>query len=242
MNDDGDRDAEDAYLRTGFLERLAHELRGPAGVIQGALDELASALGEDAQKYEAVFAMARRGVRRITRNADRLQQTGFLERGDLRLQREPCNLSELLARCVEDARILENRRQIEVDVRLPSQPLISKVDLRWMGIVFYELASNTIRHASTRAEVSLMSDTNGFAIAFDDDNPKATPFAPARFQSTREARGLGLALAIARDVVEAHGGGLEISRRDPSGAAEGARVRVRVPHDAQVEDRQAVSP
>src|SRR5690606_33938923 len=89
MSDELGRDAEQEsarYVRTELLERIAHELRGPAGVTLGALDEiervLASVEGEDAR---ALLLMARRGIRRILRTAERLTRTAQLEAGPVQL-------------------------------------------------------------------------------------------------------------------------------------------------------------
>lgn len=231
QDDESNTVEQTTYLRTAFLERLAHELRGPAGVIQGALHELATALGEDAVQHEALFAMALRGVKRITRNADRLQQTGQLERGVVRLQREESDLTALLRRSVEDARALENRRNIEVEVNAPDPPLLAALDALWMGVALYELTSNAIRHASKRVQVNVTADTAWITVTFANDNPNGTAFGPTRFQPSRSVRGLGLALAIVRDVVSAHGGALEIrSGANESGErANATEVRLKIP-------------
>lgn len=236
-----DEASEAAYLRTAFLERLAHELRGPAGVIQGALHEIERALGDDALKHEALFAMAKRGVGRILRSADRLEQTGQLVRGDVELQRDVCDLPTLLRVSVEDARALENRRHIEVEVKAPKQPVVSSLDARWMKVVFHELTSNAIRHARKRAEVRLIDEEAWITIAFVDDNPDRVTFEPIRFRSSQESRGLGLALAIVRDVVVAHGGELAIGRNQEGGEDRGAEVRLRIPRDRDQPEAQAVA-
>lgn len=58
-------DSAQAYLRTTFLERIAHELRGPAGVAAGALDEIERVMGAQGDEVRPFFSMARRGLRRI---------------------------------------------------------------------------------------------------------------------------------------------------------------------------------
>lgn len=72
---------QNASLEPTFLLRMAHELRGPAGIIQGSLTELEAALGQEAEQYQKLFAMARRGVARVTRTAALLEQTGRLAAG-----------------------------------------------------------------------------------------------------------------------------------------------------------------
>lgn len=68
--------AETLSVGSDVLAHLAHDLRGSAGVILGALHELEVALGDGAREHEAMFAMARRGVARIAVTANRLQAHG----------------------------------------------------------------------------------------------------------------------------------------------------------------------
>ena len=107
-----------------------------------------------------------------------------------------------------------------------------------MRVALYEIASNAIRHAREQVTVSLEHDEHGFDVSFIDDNRSPAEFEPLRFRPPREARGLGLALAIVRDVVTAHGGQLRIERGQgeapatPGGNGGGSsrtRVSVRIP-------------
>src|SRR4051812_42731051 len=90
---------EDAsrYLRTELLERIAHELRGPAGVTLGALDELEHALGAQAvEQNQMLFAMARRGARRVLRTAERLARTALLESASQHITPVPSDLGKIV--------------------------------------------------------------------------------------------------------------------------------------------------
>lgn len=225
---------ENAYLRTSFLDRVAHELRGPAGVIDGAVQELEAALGPKAQEHRVLLDMMRRGVRRIVRTADRLQQTGQCERDVLELSKQRCNLTELVRRAVAEAAATEGRKKIHVDVEAAPVHTYIDVDERWMGVVVYEIASNSIRHAREAVRVSIEQSSDKVSITFTDDNRNTDGFEPIRFKQPREARGLGLALAIVRDVVQAHDGQLTIERAaGPGDDAPRTRVRVDLPHRAQ---------
>ena len=231
--------ADDAtYLRTQFLERVAHELRGPLGVIDGAVQELECALGEQAAAHQSLIDMVRRGIRRLARTADRLQQTGQCERERLELELQRCDLAGLVRLSVNEAAATEGRKMIRVQLDVPADPRFCELDERWMRVALYEIASNAIRHAREQVTVSLEHDEHGFDVSFIDDNRSPAEFEPLRFRPPREARGLGLALAIVRDVVTAHGGQLRIERGQgeapatPGGNGGGSsrtRVSLRIP-------------
>jgi signal transduction histidine kinase len=213
---------DDAYLRTQFLERVAHELRGPLGVIDGAIQELECALGEQAQNHKALMDMVRRGIRRLARTADRLQQTGQCERSRLELEWQRCDLAGLVRGSVNEAAATEGRKMIRVQLDIPADPRFCELDERWMRIALYEIASNAIRHAREQVTVTLEQTDQGFDVSFIDDNRTPADFEPLRFRPPREARGLGLALAIVRDVLAAHGGQLHIERGVGESQANGA--------------------
>lgn len=225
---------EHEYLRTSFLDRVAHELRGPAGVIDGAVQELEAALGPNAQEHRILLDMMRRGVRRIVRTADRLQQTGQCERDAIELTKQRCDLGELVRRAVAEAAATEGRKKIQVEVDVAALPGTVEVDERWLGVAVYEVASNSIRHARETVRVSVDSDADGTVISFLDDNRNGHEFAPMRFKPPREARGLGLALAIVRDIVQAHGGVLAIDRgASANDDSPRTRVRIKLPQRPQ---------
>jgi signal transduction histidine kinase len=223
-------DAE--YLRTQFLERVAHELRGPLGVIDGAVQELECALGEHAGSHRALFEMMRRGIRRLARTADRLQQTGLCERAQLELELQRCDLANLVRASVHEAASIEGRKMIRVQLDVPVDPHICELDEQWIRVAVYEIASNAIRHARELVTVSLEQDADAFQISVVDDNHNVAEFEPVRFREPRETRGLGLALAIVRDVIAAHGGSLRIERAEGEANPRGAsrtRVSLRLP-------------
>lgn len=225
---------EHTYLRTSFLDRVAHELRGPAGVIDGAVQELEAALGPGAQEHRVLLDMMRRGVRRVVRTADRLQQTGQCERDALELSKQRCDLTELVRRSVAEAAATEGRKKIHVEIETPPVHTYCDVDERWLAVAVYEIASNSIRHAREAVRVTIEQLSDGVNISFIDDNRNTGEFAPMRFKQPREARGLGLALAIVRDVVEAHGGRLLIERSvGPNDDAPRTRVKVELPQRVQ---------
>src|SRR5689334_21052599 len=108
---DAARDDTSRYLRTELLERIAHELRGPAGVTLGALDELEHAL-DDAQRdqHKLLFAMARRGARRVLRTAERLTRTAQLEGSGIHaVPTAPTDLRGIVKQATEDAEAVEGR-------------------------------------------------------------------------------------------------------------------------------------
>jgi signal transduction histidine kinase len=220
---------EEAYLRTAFLEPIAHELRGSVNNVQGAISELEQALGDDAEKHRLLIAMAHRGIARILRTAARLEQVARLKEGTTRFNRAPADLCGLVRYAITSAEGIEARRKVAVTHQMPEAPLTWSLDERWMAVALSELASNAIRHAKQRVIVRVTVSDGEVSVLFAEDNDSGgdltlDPSKPPR-------RGMGLGLAIARDVVLLHGGRLDIESGDPAGPARGARVSLTIPRE-----------
>lgn len=217
------------FLRTEFMHRLAHDLRGHAGVIHGALQELEAALGEQAS-HSTFLGMAKRGVKRILRTADRLQQTGQLERGSIALTRAECDVRTLVQQAAEEAHGVEGRKKISVELDMPGVLVPCNADTHWLTSAFFELASNAIRHAQSRVRISVSAVGDDVVVEFCDDGKPVGAFGPTRFRAPRDRRGLGLGLSIVHDVAAAHGGSMQISYGRADGSEPfGAKVKLSVP-------------
>lgn len=222
-------DGSERFLRTEFMHRLAHDLRGHAGVIHGALQELEAALGEQASS-SAFLGMAKRGVKRILRTADRLQQTGQLERGSVLLTRAECDVRALVQQAAEEAHGVEGRKKISVELDMPGMIVPATADTHWLTSAFFELASNAIRHAQSRVRISVSTNGDQVEIEFCDDGKPVGTFGPTRFRAPRDRRGLGLGLSIVHDVAAAHGGSVQIQYgRADGGEPFGAKVKLSIP-------------
>lgn len=219
------------YVRTEFLQRIAHDLRGHAGVIHGALQELEASVSDQAGSPSTFFGMAKRGVKRILRMAERLQQTGQLAHGAPSLTSSDCDMRVLVQQAAEDAEAIEARKKITIEIDLPGATVGCVADGHWLSAAFFEVTSNAIRNATARVWISVQTpDPEHITISFTDDGKESDEFGPARFKAPKDRRGLGLGLAIVEDVVAAHGGSFAIAYgRAAAGDRFGARVTLTLP-------------
>jgi len=155
--------------------------------------------------------MAKRGVKRILRMADRLQQTGQIERGTLGLSKSECVVRALIKEAAEEAHGIEGRKKINVVLDMPGNILSCPADAHWLSAAFFELLANAIRHAQARVRVTLTAQDGHISVEVMDDGKPVGAFGPSRFQAPKDRRGLGLGLAIVHDVAAAHGGNLKIA-------------------------------
>jgi signal transduction histidine kinase len=215
-----------AYLRTTFLERIAHELRGPAGVTAGALDAIERDMGTQAEAARPYFLMARRGLGRILRSADRLQRTAHLEMHGVGGAQSPTDLRHVVAAATSDATAIEARRSVRVEVTASEHPCIVVVEVPWVRAAIAEIVCNAIRFARATVSVDTRLVDREASVTVLDDGPGFAGPVPRRFEPPFPRAGLGLSLPLVNDVVRAHAARLSIHDRKSDGAVSGTRVVV----------------
>jgi signal transduction histidine kinase len=227
--------SDSEYVRTKFLGRIAHDLRGPAGVTLGALDEIERVLGPRADELRPLLQMANRGLRRILRSADRLDQTSSLEasRDDWKTTR--CDLNVTLQQVVHEIQLTEGRDRVTVDHVSLGTPCTASLDVPWIRAALGEIVSNAIRFARTQVVIDAREDATEVSIVVSDDGPGFSGPVSPRFSRSTTRRGLGLSLPIVEDVIRGHGGRVHFrNRREEDPSQTGTSVTVTLPRGGAV--------
>lgn len=194
------------------------------------LDELAVGA-----KPELV-AMARRGLRRLLRLSEQLALVADLEAGGFQPDGAPEDVRELVRSAFDAALSIDGRRDIGADLNLPDERLIVEADRRIVTAMIREVVGNALRLAQSRVAVHVAAEGGHVSIAVHDDGPgfKADikEALGERFTPRMAARGLGLSISMAKDVLAAHGGDLHVEpSRLPPGrrGGQGAAVVLTLP-------------
>jgi signal transduction histidine kinase len=225
-----------------FLAMLSHELRNPLAPIRNALSLLLEAdlEPEIADKARAILD---RQVTHITRLVDDLLDITRISRGQIGLQPRLVSLAQIVAAALETSRPLVEARAHELVVRSAPPSLTVRADPVRLAQVISNLVNNAAKYTPPRGRVELeVSADGGFAaISVRDNGPGIAPeemprlfemFTQGERTRARVLGGLGIGLALARQLAELHGGTLE-GRSD--GPGRGAEFTLRVPLHASVE-------
>lgn len=220
----------DEAARHRLLTAVSHDLRTPLATLQAAVEALQDGVAPDPDRY--LKAMA--GDVALLRSMvdDLLVLTG-LEAGEVRLERIPLDLTELADGAVEALNPIAARRQVTIDLHADTAIHVLG-DTRALDRVLRNLLDNAVRHAPRNSTVTVecTRDGDAGAVRIRDDGPgfpeDFIERAFERFSRADDARerhggGAGLGLAIAREVVEAHGGHIWIE------PGSGATVALRIP-------------
>jgi signal transduction histidine kinase/ABC-type multidrug transport system ATPase subunit len=218
-------------LQRGFLSRLSHELRTPLTAIKGYASSLLQPdVSWDAESQHRFLTRIAAESSRLGRLVDDLLRFSAIESGILQLQLDWCSIPLVLdaaIACLPPA----GARLVEVDCadRLP--PIWADHDR--LEQVFVNLLNNATSHnpAGTRVTVSAAPDGPGAVlVTVADDGPglppdvAQAPFEPMRRRRRAASSGSGLGLSIARGIVTAHGGRMELDQ-----PARGTRFRIHLP-------------
>ena len=224
-------------MKDQFLATLAHELRNPLAPISNAL-HLMEAAGDKPQLAADARRMMARQLKQLVRLVDDLLDVSRITTGKLVLHLEPTSLQKVIENAVEIARPLIESRGHRLLVVLPAEPVYLNGDETRLAQVFSNLLNNAARYTEpgagrielgaevAREMVEVNVADNGMGIA-----PAMLPdifemFTQANTSIERAQSGLGVGLALARRLVEMHGGTIE-ARSD--GAGHGSRFTVRLP-------------
>ena len=229
--------AEAEALRNTLLSAVSHDLRTPLSAITGAADALSEGgdalpAGARRELIETVAAEADRMERLINNLLDMTR----LESGGLVLRREWQPLDEAVGAAL---RQLDRRlRGREVSVQVPADLPLVRVDGAALEQVVVNLLDNAVEHTPPGTPVAVIAGASAGAVWLEvaDRGPGLPPGAEGRvfekfFSAAPGAgragtrRGIGLGLAIARGIIEAHGGSV-LARDRPGG---GAVFRISLP-------------
>jgi signal transduction histidine kinase/CheY-like chemotaxis protein len=223
--------------RDEFLSMVSHEIRNPLNAVLGWTRILIDRKDVDA-------AMLARALRVIDRNAtvqarmiDDLLDVARIASGKLRLEMQPVDLLAVTLAAVDVIGPSAKAKQIDIRTRLDSRTQRVLGDQQRLQQIIWNLLSNAVKFTETGGVVEIRVSPVGklTRLVVSDNGPGISPdFLPFVFErfrqsdasSSRRHGGLGLGLALVRDLVELHGGTV---RAESAGEHHGALFTMDLP-------------
>jgi len=217
-----------------FVADVSHELRSPLTSIKGFAQAIVDGTAKDKEAQLKAASVIEDESKRMMRLVEELLEFSRLESGQITMVKESVDLKDLLQQCHEIflMRAKEKNIQLRTDIEsLP--PVVGDIDR--LEQVFSNLLDNALKHTPSGGEVSIIARLpypNFVEIAVTDTGP-GIPGEQLRHVFERFFRadpsagkaGAGLGLAIARQIVLAHGG--DIMAKSTLG--QGTEFRVKLP-------------
>lgn len=220
-------------VRRDMMADIAHELRTPLAVIQGKLEGLLDGVyqRDDAQLTELLAE-----VHVLGRLVEDLRTLALTESGALKLEKELTDITDLANDVSRAFHGQAEAANVKLQVDSPTDLSPVSIDAVRMREVLANLVTNALQHTpSGGAIVIALADAGekGISVEVTDNGAGMTAAeknrAFERFHKGSESRGLGLGLAIARNLVVAHGGEIQLT----SEPAQGTKVHFTIPRDTK---------
>ena len=229
------REAEEALRdadrqKNRFLSLLGHELRNPLAAISNTIATLQMGSTSEDTVRQSVSVIERQ-LRHLVRLVDDLLNLSRISRGQVELRSMPMDLAESIRDAVAQARSAIDAGVGHFDLDLPQAPLPVEGDRERLTQILTNLLVNAARYAGKDGTVALSAELagdrilvrvrdTGIGIATADLPRLFEPFTRLATARDRDEGGLGLGLALARQLAELHGGTLEVHSDGPGQGSE----------------------
>lgn len=204
-------------LKDHFLQNVNHELRTPLTAIVGWTD-LFTEEKVDEKTLKRGLAQIRQSARVLLALIDDLLDLARMDRGSLALDRKALNLADVIQRSIETVRMMAEGRSVAIILApLPSPMGTIRADPLRLQQVLWNLLVNAIKFSRRhgRVVVRVEREAERYLVSVEDDGigipQNELPHVFERFRQvdgspTRQHAGMGIGLALARSLVELHGG------------------------------------
>jgi signal transduction histidine kinase len=215
-------------LRRDLITWVGHDLQTPLASMRAILEALYDGVVEEPEMVKRYLLTAQRDVMALSALIDDLFQMSQLDAGGFPLHRASSSLSDLVSDTLESFSQLAKQQEITLEgqVELDVDPVI--MDTQAIGRVLNNLISNALRHTPAKGRVSLWvrRARTGVEVTVSDTGEgiraQDIPHIFERFYRGDASRsrsphrgtsGAGLGLAIARGIVQAHGGDIQVQSK-----------------------------
>ncbi|HET6628649.1 MAG TPA: ATP-binding protein [Woeseiaceae bacterium] len=228
------------HRKNEFLAMLGHELRNPLAPISSAAHVLR--IGDTASQERAADIIERQADR-MGRMIDELLDVARIATGRIELHRRRVDLRTVVDDAVETVRPFINRRGHELKVTLPPEPLWVHGDVDRLQQVIANLLDNAAKYTAPGGRLAAIAERDGedVVLRVRDNGPGIAAdllsrifdlFSQGERPADRSQGGLGIGLALVKQIVDMHGGTVTAETL-PGGGSEFTVRLARADHEAE---------
>lgn len=227
---------ESSKAKDELLAAVSHELRTPLTSMMGWVQLMEMEFGDDPRASTALHNL-KKAVAAEARIVDDLLDLSRSERGALPIAFEQIDVREAVETAASYVTLQAESKAVSLHMQMPDEPLPVRGDASRLRQVFLNLLTNALKFTDSRGAVNIRvsrCDTNVEVSVSDSGIGISQDFLPFVFEPFRRGdaaqryQGLGIGLAIAKRLAEAHGGSI---RAGSDGVGRGATFTVRLPLD-----------
>lgn len=214
-------------IKGGLISTVSHELKTPLTSIRLATHVLLSGkVGPLTSKQTEILAAAREDSDRLYRIIENLLDIGKMESGRSKVELKSVNTEHLVLKAVEEMRSAYVDRGIELLIDVPADVPAVLADSTRIESVFTNLLSNSLKYTSPGGQVTISAKRDDSMVRFFvEDTGSGIPeeYLPHVFEKffrvpgREQQRDSGLGLSIVKEIIEAHGGKIDVASEPGKG-------------------------
>ncbi|MGW8704608.1 hybrid sensor histidine kinase/response regulator [Brevundimonas sp. NPDC055814] len=210
--------------KNDFIAMLGHELRNPIMALRAGLQ----LLERQSDKNRKADIQARMEVQahHLSRLIEDLLDVARIDQGKISLQRERVSLQSVIESAVDTSRPKIEAGAHDLTVALPSQPLWLEGDFTRLSQVVSNLLTNAAKYTPSEGQIRISADVvqdevridiadNGVGVPHDMQGRIFDMFTQSKGPDDRSREGLGIGLALVKQLVEMHDGAVELASDGP---------------------------
>lgn len=229
---------EISRLKSEFVSNVSHELKTPLALIRLFGETLDSGIVTDEKKRREFYSIIRKESERLTHLIDNVLDFSRMDTGVKEYNFEKADLVEVVRSTLEAYKfhIRDLGFEFEIKSEMPADLMMLKIDKDAISQALLNLLSNAVKYSEERKYIlvginknstsALISVTDhGMGIPKEELNKIFDKFYRVTTKKANETRGSGLGLTLAKHVIEAHGGSIEVE----SVVGQGSKFTIRIP-------------
>ena len=200
-----------------FVADVSHQLKSPLTSIQGFAQAIADGTAGDKNTRLKASRIIQDESKKMMRQVDELLELSRMQSGQLRLAKEPVDLEELVKHCREIFTLRAEEKNLRLTMDIPLLPRVTG-DIDRLEQVFNNLLDNAIKNSPVGGEVQVIARKTAYAVEVRVTDsgpgipPEQIPYVFERFYQAMGVRtGVGLGLAIAKEIILAHDGKINVN-------------------------------
>jgi signal transduction histidine kinase len=216
------REKELEQARRSLIAAVSHDLRTPITTVRAMVEAINDSVVTDEASVRRYLSLIQSEIQNLSRLVDDLFELTQIDAGAQSWTREPSSLRDLISDTLESMQAQADAKGVALSGSVG--PGVDPVVMNSLKVqrVLYNLVQNAIRHTPSGGRVSVTAQAregsataaveiadSGEGIAPDDLPHIFEPFYRSDQSRARDGSGAGLGLAIARGIIEAHGGKIE---------------------------------
>jgi heavy metal sensor kinase len=224
---------EESFLsQQKFIEDLAHELKTPLAVIKGELEVTLKKV-RLTEEYEAALNNNLEEVNKLIKILEQLLILARLDKNVVPLEMKPVDISRLIEETINEIKTLASQKNISIQFMSRGEAIVCGDESR-LRQLFLDILDNALKYTPTQGKVAIeVGPESNWAKTTISDSGQGVPEDQLphifdrfyRADKARDSSGFGLGLSIAKSIVEAHKGQIEVH----SGLNKGSTFTILLP-------------